>query len=182
MSLIYITGNSGAGKSSVRKELQRRGYEAHDTDDNDITTWAHKATGSLVERPEDESGRTKEWYNQHEWKMSRQKVEEFAERAKDKSVFLCGSPSNADDMLDLYDQVVCLVLDKDTLQRRIASRTDHDFGKAPDELKSILGWHDIFQDRYKDNGAVIIDATQPLEQVVDEILTKTGVRKHTGTQ
>ena len=172
MPLIYITGNSGAGKSSIRKELQRRGYEAHDTDDDGITAWVHKATNKLVERPENESARTKEWYDQHEWKMSRQKVEEFAASAKDKLIFLCGSPSNADDMLDLYDKVVCLVVDKDTLKNRIASRTDHDFGKAPDELESILGWHDAFQDRYKDQGAVMIDATQSLEAVVNEILSR----------
>jgi len=104
--------------------------------------------------------------------MSRQKVEEFAASAKDKLIFLCGSPSNADDMLDLYDKVICLVVDKDTLKHRIASRTDHDFGKAPDELESILGWHDSFQDRYKDQGAVMIDATQSLEAVVNEILDK----------
>ncbi|HSW78046.1 MAG TPA: AAA family ATPase [Candidatus Chromulinivoraceae bacterium] len=172
MPLIYITGNSGAGKSSVRKELQHRGYEAHDTDDDDITAWVNNATGNLVEQPDDENGHTREWYDQHEWKMSRQKVKEFAELAKGKTIFLCGSPTNADDMLDLYDQVVCLVLDKDTLQYRIASRTDHDFGKAPDELASILGWHDRFQDRYRNLGAVMIDVTQPIKTVVDEILAK----------
>lgn len=172
MPLIYITGNSGAGKSSIRKELQRRGYEAHDTDNDGITAWINKVTNELVERPESESARTKEWYDQHEWKMSRQKVEEFAANAKDKLIFLCGSPSNADDMLDLYDKVVCLVVDKDTLKNRIASRTDHDFGKAPDELESILGWHDAFEGRYRDMGAVMIDATKPVEAVVDEILSK----------
>ena len=173
MPLIYITGNSGAGKSSVRKELQRRGFEAHDTDDDGITTWRHKVTGEQAERPEEESSRTKEWYEQHEWKISRQKVQEFAARAKDKPIFLCGSPTNADDMLDLYDKVICLTTDKQTLQRRIATRTDHDYGKAPNELRDILGWHDSFQDRYRKYGAVMIDATKPLNEVVDEILSAT---------
>lgn len=171
MPLIYITGNSGAGKSSIRKELLRRGYEAHDTDDDGITTWQHKTTDKVVERPEDENSRTKDWYEQHEWRMSRQRVEEFAVRAKNKLIFLCGSPSNADDMLDLYDKVICLVVDEDTLKSRIVGRTDHDFGKAPDELESILGWHESFQNRYKDYGAVMIDATQPIEKVVEDILS-----------
>lgn len=170
MPLIYITGNSGSGKSSVRKELLRRGYEAYDTDDDDITAWRHKTTDKLVVRPVAEHDRTKEWYDEHDWKMSRQKVEELAAKAKDKPIFLCGSPSNADEMLDLYDKIICLTLDKETLKNRIASRTDHDFGKAPDELNNILGWHDSFQDRYKDMGAVMIDAAQPIEDVVDSIL------------
>lgn len=175
MPLIYITGNSGAGKSSVRKELQLRGYEAHDTDDDDITTWVHKTTGKPTEQPEGENARTKGWYDQHEWRISRQKVEEFAVSAKDKLIFLCGSPTNADDLLDLYDKVVCLVVDQDTLKGRIASRTDREFGKVPDELESILGWHDSFQERYRDAGAVIVDATRPLNTVVDELLSKAGI-------
>lgn len=170
MSLIFITGNSGAGKSVVRKELQQRGYEAHDTDEDGITSWRHKITNEIVERPDDEQQRNSGWYDEHEWRMSRQKVEELAAKAKGKPIFLCGSPTNADEMLDLYDRVVCLSLDEDTLKSRIASRDDNDFGKAPDELQSILGWHKSFEQRYKDYGAVMIDATKPLQQVVDDIV------------
>jgi thymidylate kinase len=170
MPLIFITGNSGAGKSAVRKELQRRSYEAHDTDEDNITLWRHKTTDKIVVYPTDKSDRTKEWYKEHDWKMSRQKVEELAANAKDKLIFLCGSPSNADDMLDLFDKVMCLTIDKNTLMSRIANRTDHDFGKTPDELSNILGWHDSFEKRYKDYGAAMIDATRPIGEVVDEIL------------
>ncbi len=169
MSLIYITGNSGAGKSSVRNELQRRGYEAYDTDDG-LTAWHHKTTNKVVERPTNEKDRTKEWYEAHDWKMSIEKVKELATKAKNKPIFLCGSPSNADEMLDLYDIVICLTVDKDTLQKRINSRTDNDFGKAPDELKNILGWHEAFQNRYRGYEAIMIDANRPLHEVVDDIL------------
>lgn len=172
MPLIFITGMSGTGKSSVRKELQRRSYEAYDTDDDGITTWIHTASNTSAERPDDESSRTNEWYERHEWRMSRQKVEAFAAHAKDKLIFLCGSPSNADDMLDLYDKVICLVIDKDTLKTRLANRTDNDFGKAPDELKNILGWHTPFEDRYRDYDAIMIDATRPLDDVVNEIISQ----------
>jgi broad-specificity NMP kinase len=173
MPLIYVTGNSGVGKSSVRKELQRRGYEAHDTDEDGISSWQNKATNEPVEYPDDRYRRTKEWYGQHEWRISRQKVKEFVARAKNKPIFLCGSPTNADDMLDLYDKVICLTIDKQTLQHRIAARTDNDYGKAPNELSDILGWHESFQERYKNYGVVLIDAGKPLNEVVDEILTKT---------
>ncbi len=174
MPLIFITGMSGTGKSTVRKALQRQGYEAHDTDDDGITIWVNKATGAPAERPDDEASRTNEWYSQHEWRMSRQKVEELAKRAKDKPIFLCGSPSNADDMLDLYDKIVCLVIDKDTLKTRLANRTDNDFGKAPDELENILGWHDPFEERYRNYGAIIVGATKPLDDVVNEIISRVG--------
>ena len=175
MPLIFITGNSGAGKSSVRKELQRRGYEAHDTDEDGITVWRNKTTAELADYPEEQSDRTNEWYEQHEWQMSRQKVEEFAARAKNNLIFLCGSPTNADDMLDLYDKVVCLVADKDTLRHRITARTDNDYGKAPNKLDDILGWHDSFQERYRKYGAIMVDATKPISDVVDDILVQGGI-------
>lgn len=178
MPLIFITGNSGAGKSSVRKELERRGYEAHDTDENDITSWRHKLTNEVVKRPGDENQRTEDWYDKHEWKMSREKVEELVVRAKNKLIFLCGSPTNADEMLDLYDKVVCLSLDKDTLKDRIASRDDNDFGKAPNELRDIMGWHESFEKRYRDNAAIMIDATKPLKEVVDDIVDSVGANTY----
>lgn len=169
MALIYITGNSGVGKSSVRRELQKRGYEAHDTDENGISSWYHKATGEATERPIDEVDRTNEWYEQHDWNMSRQRIEELTAQAKEKTIFLCGATSNADEMLDLFHQVIYLTVDEVMLQNRLTNRTDNDFGKAPDELSNILGWHRWLEDSYRDKGATMIDAARPLPEVVDDI-------------
>jgi len=170
MSLIYITGNSGAGKSSVRNELQKRGYEAHDTDEGGITSWRHKVTDEAVIRPTDTKDRTKEWYEEHDWKMSRPKVQELASKAKNKTIFLCGSTSNAGEMLDLFGKIIFLEINKDTLRTRLINRTDNDFGKAPDELDNILGWHKSFEDEYRLYGATMVDAARPLSVVVDNIV------------
>jgi dephospho-CoA kinase len=37
MALIFITGISGAGKSTIAKELSRRGYEVYDTDEDGLS-------------------------------------------------------------------------------------------------------------------------------------------------
>lgn len=171
MSLIYITGMTGAGKSSTRKELQDRGYEAHDTDEDGITSWHNKITGEATKRPADANDRTKEWYAEHDWNMSRPKIEELAARAKDRPVFLCGITSNDIEMWDLFGKVICLTIDEETLRRRIANRTDNDFGKAPDELSNILRWHKSAEEDYKQWGAVMIDATRPLSEVVDDVIS-----------
>lgn len=171
MPLVYITGNSGAGKSAVRKELQKRGYEAHDTDENDISSWQNKQTGNIVERPSKEVDRTNDWYSQHDWNMARSKIDNLARIARDRLIFLCGSTSNADEMLDLFDRVYYLSIDENTLKDRLRSRTDNDFGKAPDELNNILSWHKSLEERFKDHGAYLLDAAQPLTKVVDEILS-----------
>jgi hypothetical protein len=41
----------------------------------------------------------------------------------------------------------------------------------PDELAAILGWNRTVRSRYEQFGATIVDATRPLAQVTDDILT-----------
>jgi dephospho-CoA kinase len=177
MALVFITGISGAGKSTVRDALKSRGYEAHDTDEDGITSWRHKETNEPTHRPTKLEDRTNDFYAQHDWKMSRERIELLAEQAKDKPVFLCGATSNNNEMRDLFDKVVCLTLDEATLKERLANRTTNDFGKSPDELANILSWHKSSEDEYRSSGAVMIDATRPIHAVVEDILASTVVEK-----
>ena len=48
MSLIFITGVAGSGKSAVCKELVARGFEAYDTDNDGMTAWVIKETDEKV--------------------------------------------------------------------------------------------------------------------------------------
>ena len=73
MPLIYITGPSGAGKSTIRNELIKRGFEAHDTDEDGISAWYNNQTNELVERPH-EADRTSDWYQKHDYRMSPERV------------------------------------------------------------------------------------------------------------
>jgi dephospho-CoA kinase len=106
----------------------------------------------------------------HDWIISRSRVEELADCASDRTVFLCGSPSNDRDVWDLFSDVICLVVDDETLRRRMGQRTSNDFGKASDELEVILRWNATNETQYRHLGATIIDASKPLEDVVDEVL------------
>lgn len=171
MPLIYITGPSGAGKSTVRKELQKRGYEAHDTDEDGMSAWYNMETNEKVQRPA-EQDRSPDWYKHHAYRMSPERVKTLAEHAKDRLVFLCGIPSNDLDLAEYYDKVICLVIDEEVMKQRIASRQTNNFGKAADELELMLYWHGKMLERYEKFGATMIDATKPLNKVVDEILTE----------
>lgn len=44
------------------------------------------------------------------------------------------------------------------------------FGQAPEEFAEILSWQADFEAAYRGFGAVIIDATRPLSEVVDEVV------------
>jgi dephospho-CoA kinase len=173
MSLIYITGISGSGKSEVLKELQSRGYEAYGTDEHGIAAFYNNQTGEeLTHPPTRTEDRTPEWQSRNTWKMSREKVEWLASKSKDKLVFLCGVAANEDEVWDLFSGVLALVIDDETLKQRIATRINNNFGKASHELESILKWQSLAEQIYKKFGVVMIDATQPIHAVVDDVLSK----------
>ncbi|HXH26272.1 MAG TPA: AAA family ATPase [Candidatus Acidoferrum sp.] len=170
MSLYYITGATGTGKSTIRKALQTRGYSAHDVDEDDFAAFYNKKTGEAEDRPNDYALRTKEWYENHEWRLFPEAVEVLAQSAQGQEVFLCGIASNNEALRHYFDKVFCLTLDADTLTDRILTRTNNEFGKAPDELKNILSWHQSFEARNKASGSIMIDASQPVGKIVDYIV------------
>lgn len=170
MPLIYITGNAGAGKSTICRELLRRNFEAHDIDDNGITAWYDKDTGQQVEWPKAAENRTKVWIQQHEFKMVPAIVKEFAKAAQNKPIFLCGQSIHDHEIWDLFDKTFYLELDEETLKHRLASRTTNDFGKTPAELAAILEVHDTFREKHAQNGATLIDAHQSPKQITDQII------------
>ncbi len=169
MPLIYITGPSGAGKSTVRNELIKRGYEAHDTDEDGLSAWYNIETGDKVQRP-DEADRSPDWYKHHAYRISPDRVKALADRAKNKLIFLCGIPSNDLELAEYYGAVICLVIDEQTMKQRIASRETNNFGKAADELELMLYWHGKMLERYEKFGAIMIDASRPLDKVVEQVV------------
>ncbi len=172
MSLVYVTGIAGSGKSAVCKELIKRGYEAKDGDDG-LSDFYVNSTGEIVERPVDVAERTKEWRSKFTWKMSRDKLLVLKSRASSKTTFVCGVASNEDEYLDVFDKVFALMVDVDTLKGRLNDRDDDSFGKSPHEMDTILEWQQGVEDYYHKVGAQIIDATKPLNEVVDEITSST---------
>ena len=173
MPLIYVTGPSGAGKSTVCNELVHRGYEAHDTDEHGLSEWYEVATGKQVERPS-ELERTSNWYETHEYWISPEKVRALAKRAKSKLVFLCGIPANDLDLIEYYDKMICLVIDTETMKKRIAEREANTFGNSADELKLMLYWHDKIVERRRNLGAITIDATRSIDTIINQILDATN--------
>lgn len=170
MPLIHITGNAGAGKTTVCRGLRKRGYEAFDIDEDGITAWYDRATGDRVEYPKDDEQRTKAWNDAHAYKMNRSRIEQFAEDARQKTIFLCGQSIHDEEVWDLFDQIFFLVVDKETLKHRLATREGNVFGKTSGELAAIMEVHRPFQEKHQQHGAVMINALQPIESIVNEIL------------
>jgi broad-specificity NMP kinase len=171
MSLVFVTGSPGVGKSSVCRELRTRGLEAYDTDADGLAGWYDKSSGQSVAMPSREVWATPEWQGQHDWHIDKNKVEAIAKTSQRDPVFICGSVANEVQVWDLFSKVFYLLSDETTVRARLLSRADNDFGKEAHELAAILGWLRNAEADYKRFGAEIIDATRPLEQVVDDIVS-----------
>jgi adenylate kinase family enzyme len=167
--LIYVTGISGAGKSTVREELARRGYPAFDTDEDEIAQWTHRVTG-VVTPLLLEAHRTPEFLSQNEWRTEPERMRRLADDSAGETVFLCGHVGNEDEVWAYFDEVLFLSIDRATMERRLTTRTAHTFGTKPHELELLLAWHSVIDDYYLRRGAIIVDASPATERVVDEIL------------
>lgn len=173
MPLILITGTAGSGKSTVRRELQARGYEAHDIDEGEYAQWVHRTTKQVVQPIEDFDLHA--WYKEHVWMFNREAIAALRKKAAhaNKPIFLVGLAGSEEDkevVWSHFDTVILLLADSQTLTKRITSRIGNDFGKHPDELREVLEWQDKHLDAYKERGAMVIDAMRSIEQVVDEIV------------
>lgn len=69
MGLIYVTGASGAGKSTVRTELERHGYVAYDTDEDGLSRWFENRSGAEVSMPVDPSRRDDAWFAHNTYRL-----------------------------------------------------------------------------------------------------------------
>jgi thymidylate kinase len=75
---------------------------------------------------------------------------------------------------NLIDRALYLDVDERTLRERLARRTNNDVGKDPSELAVILGWHGATADTCRRFGIEPVDATRPIDEVVDDILRRCG--------
>lgn len=170
MSLIFVSGISTSGKSTIARELTKLGYEAYDTEHNGISAWFNKETGERAAEFGKVPSRTPEWMNQHHWLISEDWVKQKTIEAKDKTIFLCGGSSDMTKIAPMLDKIIWLKTDEATIRKRVNNPRDHTYGTKPHELRKILKENIEQEQQYKDLGAIMVDARRPLEQVVDEVV------------
>ena len=156
---FLIEGVSGTGKTSVCVELRRRGYQAINGD-TDLAYQGDPETGAPTPT------RTHE---HHIWRV--ETVEALTTNRDEPVTFFCGGSRNFPAYIHLFDGVFVLEVDENTLLRRLDQRPHDEFGATPEERGLVLRLHRTKADT---PSGVVIDATQPLPQVVDEILRRAG--------
>lgn len=151
-----VEGVSGTGKTSVCRELNRRGYQAINGD-RDLAYQGDPETGATIDSAVHEH---------HIWDVSR--VRALVADHGEPVTFFCGGSRNFLKFIDLFDGVFVLDVDLETLHGRLDQRPPDEWGSRPSERDLIVRLHRTKEDIPRTG--VVIDATPPLAKVVDEIL------------
>ncbi len=91
-------------------------------------------------------------------------------------LFVCGSSRNRDHFAPYFTKIFNLRIDDDTMRRRLQERTADDWELGPDDrYEELLAMTielmlELNRSDEKPAGAIDVDATWPLDQVVDELL------------
>ena len=140
-----IKGLSGTGKTTVRIELQKRGYHAIEADEH--------------------FGYYEDKEMQANWKWDKDRVEKVLSDLEKEMSFVCGGSLNDHEFLHHFSKVFKLYADNETLRQRLFAREK--YKDRPEELEKLLEWN---REEASCPDAIIVPAARPAEQVVDDIL------------
>ena len=156
-----VEGVSGTGKTSVCRELNRRGYQAINGD-RELAYQGDPETGQATDTAA---------HQHHIWDVAR--VRALVADHQEPVTFFCGGSRNFSKFIDLFDEVFVLDIDLETLHRRLDQRPQDEWGSKPSERDLIVRLHRTKEDI--PGAGVVIDATRPLADVVGEILRHVGL-------
>src|SRR5580658_8488286 len=129
-----MEGVSGSGKTSLCRELRRRGRYAINGD-TELAYQGDPKTGEPVDGHAHEH---------HIWNVD--KVRALAADRSHAASFFCGGSRNFSSFIDLFDRVFVLEVDLDTLTRRLAERPETEWGGRPAERQLIRRLHATKED------------------------------------
>lgn len=94
--------------------MKSQGDLAVDADWEGYSHWVDRTSGQLVVDPPYPV--PADWLERFAWRISRTEVESLAAQTQETPAFLFGSVENEVEVWDLFNLVICLVLDNETLR------------------------------------------------------------------
>jgi dephospho-CoA kinase len=156
-----ITGRQGTGKTTVIRELQRRGYTAYNTDEMDgLTRLEETATGKPLALKHSEVN-----WDLTSWNWQKEPLEALLNSGE--IIFIGAVTTNQATFYDRFDRIFALIVTPETLARNLAS---HEHGYDKSMIERVLA-HQYRQQRFLDDGAIPINNDRPISDTVDEILS-----------
>ncbi len=168
MSAVQITGCSGAGKTTIAAVLARQGLAAIDADDDPLLARSVDAAGNVAEEPDAPDFA---WLSRHSWAWNPARLDALIQAAAPATLYVCGGAANELQLADRFTQVFLLEIDEPTMLARLDARRNNDWGRIGDTREYLRRFLPGYQARLRAFGAIPIDARQPLDQVVDAIIS-----------
>ena len=163
---VFITAQSGVGKTTVTDELVRRGYTAFDTDNvPGMARLELRETGQPVEWPV--SGYI-DW-KKYGWNIQGGVLDEVLSRGE--TVFLSGICGNQDEFYSKFDKLVVLTVEHDEYLRRMRTRPHRGASDEEINIQQRIGKYATKLQQFIDSGFVTVDNSGAVEQTVDQILS-----------
>lgn len=173
MAKYFITGNAGTGKSSTIRVLQERGFTAYDIDERpDIHAYIDTKDGSIIETLPEITAHGAAAFTRYRSILKEVGLKQLLET--DETVFVGGSVTMQQQFYPLFSMIFGLVLAKGPLDIRLANRTNNPTGNNPTDRAYLLSINDGIEANLRQANAILIDASQPLNNVVDNILSHLG--------
>ena len=171
MNHFLVTGVSGAGKSTVARQLRAWGHHALSADADTILCGWHDPQGRRVTRPAHPDST---WLAAHRWEWDPDRLDELITEADELGVptlWLCGQAANAVDLSGRFDAVFLLDIDEDTMATRMQRpERGNDFGRARDSPDAAVAGYGPFVASWRHFGALSVDATRDLATVAEDLL------------
>jgi len=169
---FLVEGVSGAGKTSVAEELERRGHHVVHGD-RVLAYHGDPETGEKLQKPPGLSNLEAAEWGYPRWIWPVETVLALQEDTTHAATFFCGGTRNAQKFIQGFEKVFILDVDAETLKSRVAGRGDDEFGGKPEELAIVLRHLEMRELVRSD--AIRIDTSMPLARVVDTILAHCGL-------
>jgi len=166
---VLITGIAGTGKSTIVKELKERGITSLDLHDiPGLFFWQKKENKQKVEYIPVES---REWFDTVDRLCDTFRLKEILSQYESIVVAGTTSGSNQKEFLSLFDKVILLQSDPQTLLYRMQTRINKSgYGKTRAEQDDNIEWQKEFDSQILSYGAISVSTDGELSSVVDKIV------------
>lgn len=175
---VLLTGVAGTGKSTIIKALNDKRIVSLDLHDiPGLFFWQNKQTKEKAQYAPVES---KDWFDTVDRLCDVPRLKEILSQYNNVIAAGTTSGSNQEEFLSLFDKIILLQADPETLVRRMQTRTNKSgYGKTKVEQDDNIEWQKEFDPKILSYGAIPISTEGDIADVLDKIVELSKVEKGT---